>query len=158
MSIYCALAGHLASSDTIFNGGHNFARCTRCNTDLVEQAGTWSTAPTGFRIVWRKAEGAEEGYSALGDVLDLATSLAAEPTLPAPKSAAEEAGDDTHVPVEQAAAEAEETAMPAPLERRRIDRRAPGGSHPNFGGPDRRRQPRRQEFGKRTGAKASSQS
>ena len=155
MTIYCALAGHRASSDTIFNGGHNFARCTRCKADLVERAGTWSTPPKGFRIVWRKAEGMVREHSAL-DILELATSLAAEPVAAPPEAAAPEAASE--LLLEETAPEDAEPVIAAPLERRRVDRRAPGGSHPNFAGPDRRRQNRRQEFGKRTGGRTSYQS
>lgn len=150
MTIHCALAGHRASSETIFNGGHNFARCTRCRTDLVEQQGKWAPPPKGFRIVWRKAQAAAAGADRSGDVLELASALAAEPELPLPS----EASADW---LEAAEAEAPQTEMPAPLERRRVDRRAPG-SHPNFAGPDRRRQQRRQEFGKRAAVRGSSQS
>ena len=155
MTIYCALAGHRASPDTIFNGGHNFARCTRCRVDLVERAGTWSTPPKGFRIVWKKAEGAVREQSALEDVLELATSLAAEPAPPPAEEPAPEPADE--LLLEEAAPEDAEPPVAAPPERRRVERRAPGGSHPNFAGPDRRRQQRRQEFGKRTGARDSSQ-
>lgn len=151
MTIFCALTGHRASSDTIFNGGHNFARCTRCRTDLVQQRGQWTTPPKGFRIVWRKGEAAAAGAGAVDDVLELASSLAAAPELPL-------ASEPAVAWLEEAEAEAADTDMPAPLERRRIDRRAPGGSHPNFAGPDRRRQQRRHEFGKRTAGKSSSQS
>lgn len=35
------------------NAGHHFARCTRCNSDLIEAEGRWSTAPKGFRIIWK---------------------------------------------------------------------------------------------------------
>lgn len=150
MTNFCALTGHRASSDTIFNGGHNFARCTRCRTDLVQQQGRWTTPPKGFQIVWRKGGGAA-GAGAVDDVVELASSLAAEPELPL-------ASEPAAAWLEEAEAEAADSDMPAPLERRRIDRRAPGGSHPNFAGPDRRRQQRRHEFGKRTAGKSSSQS
>ena len=155
MTIYCALAGHRASPDTISNGGHNFARCARCKADLVEQAGAWSSPPKGFRIVWRKAEGSVREHSAL-DVIELATALAAEPEAPSIVEPTPEA--ETELLLEETAPEEAEPPLAAPLERRRVERRAPGGSHPNFAGPDRRRQHRRQEFGKRTGARASTQS
>ena len=56
MRIICDLGGHRASAETIRNGGHHFARCTRCNADLVEHEGAWKSAPKGFRIVWKAIE------------------------------------------------------------------------------------------------------
>lgn len=53
MSILCSIGGHSASEERIRNAGHHFARCTRCGNDLVEADGRWSTAPRGFRIIWK---------------------------------------------------------------------------------------------------------
>jgi hypothetical protein len=49
----CSISGHSVSEQRIRNGGHHFARCTRCSADLVEKDGRWSVAPRGFRIIWK---------------------------------------------------------------------------------------------------------
>jgi hypothetical protein len=50
----CSISGHSPSGQRIRNAGHHFGRCTRCNADLVENDGRWSTAPRGFRIIWKE--------------------------------------------------------------------------------------------------------
>ncbi len=134
MSIFCDLAGHRASAQTIRNGGHHFARCTRCNADLVEHDGAWTAAPKGFRIVWKPA-GAEP--------LELTEVALATEVAPKPVVEAEPLG------LAEVAAAIEEAPKPVVEERRGGDRRAPPGTQPKFTGVDRRRGDRRASFGKK---------
>jgi hypothetical protein len=53
------------------NAGHHFARCTRCGGDLVEADGRWSTAPKGFRIIWKAVPREVEPVLELCDELEL---------------------------------------------------------------------------------------
>jgi hypothetical protein len=132
MSIACSLVGHRPSAESIRNDGHHFSRCTRCSSDLVETDNSWSTAPKGYRIVWRPSSPRVE------EALSL---LPTPRALPSPASS-----------------EAEEAAHPAeapqpPAERRqRVERRSNArGTVPKFlNGHDRRRSnDRREGFGKR---------
>jgi hypothetical protein len=52
--LLCSIGGHSVSEQRIRNAGHHFGRCTRCSADLVEKDGRWSTAPRGFRIIWKE--------------------------------------------------------------------------------------------------------
>ena len=114
MSIFCDLSGHRASAETIRNGGHHFARCTRCKADLVEREGAWTSAPKGFRIVWRPAE---------AEPLEL-TELAAAPAEEAPQPVVQERrGGDRRAP---AGTQPKFTGV----DRRRSDRRADFGKKP----------------------------
>jgi hypothetical protein len=53
VKLLCSIGGHSPSEQRIRNAGNHFARCTRCGFDLVENDGRWSTAPKGFRIIWK---------------------------------------------------------------------------------------------------------
>jgi hypothetical protein len=53
MSLVCALGGHEAGADEVYNGGYYFARCRRCRSDMIRSGGAWQMVPNGHRVVWR---------------------------------------------------------------------------------------------------------
>ncbi|HYW17619.1 MAG TPA: hypothetical protein VE891_15880 [Allosphingosinicella sp.] len=53
MSLLCALGGHEAGAGEIYNGGYYFARCRRCERDMIRSGGSWQMVPSGHRVVWR---------------------------------------------------------------------------------------------------------
>ncbi|HEX8224805.1 MAG TPA: hypothetical protein VF605_13385 [Allosphingosinicella sp.] len=53
MSLLCALGGHEAGADEIYNGGYYFARCRRCRLDMIRCGAAWRMVPGGHRVVWR---------------------------------------------------------------------------------------------------------
>lgn len=53
MSLLCALGGHEAGRGEIYNGGYYFARCRRCERDMIRSGGAWQMVPSGHRVVWR---------------------------------------------------------------------------------------------------------
>ena len=53
MSLLCALGGHEAGSGEIYNGGYYFARCRRCERDMIRSGAAWQMVPGGHRVVWR---------------------------------------------------------------------------------------------------------
>ncbi|HEX8127216.1 MAG TPA: hypothetical protein VF548_16695 [Allosphingosinicella sp.] len=53
MSLLCALGGHEAGSDEVYNGGYYFARCRRCERDMIRNGAAWQMVPSGHRVVWR---------------------------------------------------------------------------------------------------------
>lgn len=53
MSLLCALGGHEAGPDEIYNGGYYFARCRRCRLDMIRCGAAWRMVPGGHRVVWR---------------------------------------------------------------------------------------------------------
>ena len=161
MSILCELTGHRASENRIRNAGHHFARCTRCNADLVERESRWTTAPKGYRIIWRAAE--QEPLELTVEALQLE---APEPEAPEPVALQPVEAEEGSWPVFNVAraieAMPEPEPEPEPLEliaepavaeaperRRSRDRRAPPGTQPKFTGVDRRRGDRRADFGKK---------
>jgi hypothetical protein len=89
--LLCSISGHSPSGQRIRNGGHHFARCTRCNADLVESDGRWATAPRGFRVIWKAV--APEADT----VLDLVNELQPEAQPEAPASDQDRRGLDRRV-------------------------------------------------------------
>jgi hypothetical protein len=53
MSLLCALGGHEAGADEVYNGGYYFARCRRCELDMIRSGGAWQMVPSGHQVVWR---------------------------------------------------------------------------------------------------------
>jgi len=53
MSLLCALGGHEAGPDEVYNGGYYFARCRRCERDMIRCGAAWRMVPDGHRVVWR---------------------------------------------------------------------------------------------------------
>jgi hypothetical protein len=53
MSLLCALGGHEAGSGEVYNGGYYFARCRRCERDMIRSGAAWQLVPSGHRVVWR---------------------------------------------------------------------------------------------------------
>ena len=53
MSLLCALGGHEAEPDEVYNGGYYFARCRRCRRDMIRCGAAWQMVPGGHRVVWR---------------------------------------------------------------------------------------------------------
>jgi hypothetical protein len=124
--LICSISGHSASEQRIRNAGHHFARCTRCNADLVENDGRWSTAPRGFRVIWKAV--AEDTQS----VLELQDELEAEPQPEAPADGVEAPASDQ--------------------DRRGLDRRVNRYAVVYKGIERRRNRDRRQSFGKKSAA------
>jgi hypothetical protein len=124
--LICSISGHSASEQRIRNAGHHFARCTRCNADLVENDGRWSTAPRGFRVIWKSVP--QETQS----ILDLDVELELESEL------------------ETSAVEAEATETPE--DRRGLDRRVNRYAVVYKGIERRRNRDRRQSFGRKSAA------
>jgi hypothetical protein len=124
--LICSISGHSASNQRIRNAGHHFARCTRCNADLVENDGRWSTAPRGFRVIWKAV--APETQS----VLDLDVELEPE--------------SQPEAPVE------ETEASQVPEDRRGLDRRVNRYAVVYKGIERRRNRDRRQSFGRKSAA------
>jgi hypothetical protein len=53
MSLLCALGGHEAGAAEVYNGGYYFARCRRCERDMIRCGASWQMVPSGHRVVWR---------------------------------------------------------------------------------------------------------
>ena len=53
MSLICALGGHEAGAGEVYNGGYYFARCRRCERDMIRCGAAWQMVPGGHRVVWR---------------------------------------------------------------------------------------------------------
>ena len=53
MSLLCALGGHEAGPGEVYNGGYYFARCRRCQRDMIRCGAAWQMVPSGHRVVWR---------------------------------------------------------------------------------------------------------
>lgn len=53
MTIKCALQGHAAGDDCVWNEGYFFSDCARCGRGLVRTSGNWRAIRRGYRIVWR---------------------------------------------------------------------------------------------------------
>jgi hypothetical protein len=53
MSLICALGGHEAGAGEVYNGGYYFARCRRCERDMIRSGAAWQMVPSGHRVVWR---------------------------------------------------------------------------------------------------------
>lgn len=53
MSLLCALGGHEAGESEVYNGGYYFARCRRCERDMIRSGASWQMVPSGHRVVWR---------------------------------------------------------------------------------------------------------
>ena len=57
MSLLCALGGHEAGPGEVYNGGYYFARCRRCQRDMIRCGAAWQMVPGGHRVVWRSGRG-----------------------------------------------------------------------------------------------------
>lgn len=57
MSLLCALGGHEAGPGEVYNGGYYFARCRRCERDMIRCGASWQMVPSGHRVVWRSGRG-----------------------------------------------------------------------------------------------------
>jgi hypothetical protein len=53
MSILCALGGHEAAANEVYNGGYYFSRCRRCSRDMIRCGAAWQMVPNGHRVVWK---------------------------------------------------------------------------------------------------------
>jgi hypothetical protein len=54
MHLLCLARLHRPTPDRVWNAGHYFARCRRCQADLIRRLhGPWQPVPKGFRVVWR---------------------------------------------------------------------------------------------------------
>jgi hypothetical protein len=80
MSILCALGGHEAGADEIYNGGYYFARCRRCERDMIRSGAAWRMVPEGHRVVWRSGRhhhSVEPSYAGVLPVLHREANLPA---------------------------------------------------------------------------------
>jgi hypothetical protein len=57
MSLLCAVGGHEAGAGEVYNGGYYFARCKRCQRDMIRCGAAWRMVPGGHRVVWRSGRG-----------------------------------------------------------------------------------------------------
>ena len=54
MSLRCAIGGHAAGPEPVYNSGYYFSPCRHCGRYLLRSAGgEWGTVPIGHRIVWK---------------------------------------------------------------------------------------------------------
>lgn len=53
MNLLCHMVGHRGSGRETYNGGYFFARCGRCNGDLIRDGREWKPVPPGHRVVWK---------------------------------------------------------------------------------------------------------
>jgi hypothetical protein len=67
MNLQCAIGGHAAGPDPVYNSGYYFSPCRRCGRYLLRSArGGWGVVPPGHRIVWkagRHSHSLEADYS-----------------------------------------------------------------------------------------------
>lgn len=80
MSLLCALGGHEAGPGEVYNGGYYFARCRRCERDMIRCGAAWQMVPAGHRVVWRSGRGHHSLAPDLSGVLPV---LHREANLPA---------------------------------------------------------------------------
>ena len=77
----CALVGHRLATAPVWNGGHGFARCSRCHRAIVRTiVHGWRLPPKGYRIRWPEAEPRDPRANAVAPV------ATAQPTTPPPPS------------------------------------------------------------------------
>ena len=151
VSIACALTGHRASERTIRNGGRHFASCTRCRADLVETQGRWTTAPAGFRIVWKSVR--EEPVSPPSQDEALPPLLLDDP-VPEEEVPGMELQEEVlrePLPAFLQKRTASDRAGGLPDERRRVERRVNRYAVAYTGIERRRSRDRRTNFGKKAG-------
>jgi len=53
MSILCALGGHEAGREEVYNSGYHFSRCRRCRRDMIRNGAAWREVPKGHKVVWK---------------------------------------------------------------------------------------------------------
>jgi hypothetical protein len=56
MNLPCLLGRHSAMPSDVRNLGLRFSQCRCCGCDMIHFRGSWTTVPTGFRIVWRRVD------------------------------------------------------------------------------------------------------
>lgn len=83
MNPICALAGHEAGSDYVYNSGFHFGRCRRCQRALVRAGPDWRPVPKGHRIVWKSGR---HSHSLDTDYAGVLPVLHREANLPAVRS------------------------------------------------------------------------
>ncbi len=73
MNLQCAIGGHAAGPDPVYNSGYYFSPCRRCGRYLLRSArGGWGVVPPGHRIVWkagRHSHSLEADYSGVLPIL-----------------------------------------------------------------------------------------
>ena len=80
MNLICALAGHGAARNSVYNSGFHFGRCRRCRRALVRAGPDWRPVPKGHRIVWKAGR---HSHSLEPDYADVLPILHREANLPA---------------------------------------------------------------------------
>ena len=55
MQPICRILGHQRPAGGIWNNGYFFARCPRCDTELIKsgESSRWKDVPKGYRIAWK---------------------------------------------------------------------------------------------------------
>jgi len=56
MNLSCLLGRHSPVPSDVRNLGLRFSQCRCCGSDMIHFRGSWTTAPRGFRIVWRRVD------------------------------------------------------------------------------------------------------
>lgn len=52
--LLCRLGFHAARPSTVWNDGHFFSSCSRCDVPMVRRPEEkWRPVPAGLRVVWR---------------------------------------------------------------------------------------------------------
>lgn len=80
MNPICALAGHAAAPNPVYNSGFHFGRCRRCRRALVRAGPDWRPVPKGHRIAWKAGR---HSHSLEPDYADVLPILHREANLPA---------------------------------------------------------------------------
>ena len=81
MKLGCAIAGHRAGDDSVYNSGYFFGACRRCREPLIRGARDgWRPVPPGHRVVWKSGR---HSHSLAADYDGLLPIVAGEVHLPA---------------------------------------------------------------------------
>ena len=87
MKFQCAIGGHSATSDPVYNSGYYFTACRRCGRHLLRSArGDWRTAPAGHRIVWKAGRHSHSLEADYAGLLPIAGPASALPATPRPRA------------------------------------------------------------------------
>ena len=81
MNLRCAIGGHAAETDPVYNSGYFFSPCRRCGRYLLRSARSgWAPVPPGHRIVWKAGR---HSHSLEADYAGVLPVVRHEPGLPA---------------------------------------------------------------------------
>ena len=84
MNLRCAIGGHAAGPEPVYNSGYYFSPCRRCGRYLLRSArGGWGVVPPGHRIVWKAGRHSHSLEADYSGVLPAVRRPAAPPARPA---------------------------------------------------------------------------